>query len=132
MRTHSNTPRIAALAALLLAFTACGGGKAGPGAAVALTLAPDQVTLALGTGKTFAATAWYEDGSTLDVTDEVAWTTLDGAVAGMGAKTGRVKALGLGTTQLVATLAEGLSAAAPVQVTPAVLVGLAVTPTAPS
>ena len=51
-----------------------GGGPGEPSAPVALTLTPDQTSLALGTGKKFKAVAWYPDGSTVDVSSEVVWS----------------------------------------------------------
>lgn len=126
--------RFASLATLALLVAGCssGGGPSAPATAVALTLSPDHADLALGTSRTFEARAWYDDGSTADVSAQVAWSTLDGSIAGLGPEPGRVVALSLGTTEVVATHADGPSASAPVQVTAAVLESLEVTPTSPS
>ena len=139
MPTRSSPRWSAPLAALCLLAAACGrgGGSADAPAStlVAITLTPDQITLALGTGKKFTALAWYSDGSSADVSGEVVWSVQNSIVASVftqGPKTGRVKAVGLGTTQVLATHTSGVSGSAPVQVTPAVLVALTVTPTAPS
>lgn len=133
--TRWNAP----LATLCLLAAACGR-EGGPTDAVeqdpvALTLTPAQTTLALGTSKKFKAFAWYADGSSANVSSEVVWSIQDGAIATIvvqGTQLGRVTAQSPGTTQVVAVHASGVSGSAPVQVTPAVLVALAVTPTAPA
>jgi hypothetical protein len=134
-----STRRSAPLATLCLLAAACGSGGGGAPAAdpdpVALTLSPAQATLALGTSTTFVATAWFGDGTSADVSSDVAWSVQDEAiatVAAQGAQIGRVSALSIGATQVVALHASGVSGSAPLAVTPAVLVALAVTPTAPA
>lgn len=131
-RRHSS----AALATLLALVSSCGGGSgsdAASGAPIALTLSPPHATLASGTSKTFKARAWYPDGSSVDVSAQCGWSAQDGAVAApAAAKVGRFTAQAVGVTQITATHDSGLDASATLNVTPAVLVALAVEPTDPS
>ena len=69
------------------------------------------------------ATAVYDDGSTRDVTAEVAWSTVDAGVASAAA--GRVQAGAPGRTYVTAAYA-GLQASARVDVVAATIVSLAV------
>ncbi len=70
------------------------------------------------------ATAVYDDGSTRDVTAEVAWSTVDAGVASAAA--GRVQAGAPGRTYVTAAYA-GLQASARVDVVAATIVSLEVT-----
>ncbi len=89
---------------------------------------PKGVPFALG------ATGTYADGTSADVTGQVVWTSGDASVASVSNATGqrgRLTAVGVGSTTVTAALA-GQSAGITVQVSPAILNRVELTPAAPS
>ncbi len=95
----------------------------------ALTVTGDSPTVAAGLTVQLHATGTLSDGTTQDLTSSVTWSssTAFATVNGAGLATG----LSVGATDITATF-SGLSASAPLNVTPAELTALAVTPTGPS
>ncbi len=105
-----------------------------PARLVSIAVTPASASLPRGTTQAFRATGTYSDGSVADLTTSVVWTTTDGAVASVSNAIGTqgvATALGVGTTDVVATLA-GITGSAKVTVTSASLVSLAVAPKAAS
>lgn len=93
---------------------------------VSLTLAPEKVTLPLGTRTALAVEATFEDGSSQDVTDDAAWTTSDPNV-GTVLEDGFFVTAGEGTVTISATFA-GLTATSEVSVSAATLLALTLLP----
>ncbi len=101
---------------------------------VSIEVTPFDPSIAKGTTQIFAATGTYTDASTQDLTDQVAWASSDGAVAGVsnvGGSNGLATGSGVGSATITATLA-GVSGTTTLTVTAATLVSIAVTPADPS
>ena len=107
-----------------------------PAVLTALTVAPTTPQIALGTTQQFTATGTYSDATVQDLTDAVTWTSATPATATVGnagGSEGLATSAAVGTTTIRATdVASGIFDETVLTVTPAVLVSLAVTPTAPS
>ena len=91
-----------------------------------LTITPPSATIPKGLTQSYSAQGTYSDGSTLDVTGLVAWSSSSPAVASIntaGVATGVTE----GSTTVTAML-NGQSASASLNVTAAVLTGLTITP----
>lgn len=91
-----------------------------------LQLSPASARVAKGTTARFDLVGVFHDRSTRDLTGQAAWKSLDESVAVVSGP-GLVKGVGLGSAVIRATQG-GLAAEAQVEVTPAVLESLAVTP----
>lgn len=101
---------------------------------VAIDVAPIDPSLAAGTMANLTATADYSDGSTRDVTGQVAWSSTDTKVATVVSGTGyagTVTAVATGSVAIKAALGS-VTGAARLTVTAAVLTGITVTPASPS
>lgn len=85
-----------------------------------LSITVPPMTLAAGLTGQLGASGSYSDGSTLDVTTDVSWSSSDTAIATVGLHTGLVTAVAPGTAILTGTL-DGQSATLQVIVTQAVL-----------
>jgi uncharacterized protein YjdB len=95
-----------------------------------ITVAPQGASLAAGATASYAALGHYSDGSTLDLTAQVTWSSSDTAVATVsnaGDSPGRVTAVATGSANIKAALG-GVSGTASLTVTPPVLVSIGVTP----
>ncbi len=93
-------------------------------ASIAVT--PASISIALGYGEQFAATATYTDGSTQDITQSAAWTSSVPAVAAINS-TGYETSIYPGSTTISAS-SGSVTGAASLVVNPAVPVSLVVTP----
>lgn len=113
---RNGVPRVVSMVAVLLA--ACGGGEA---RLQALQIIPPVTSVTEHLTAGVRAEAVYDDGSLRDVTAEAAWSSADAAVATVQA--GLVRAGPPGGTYLSAAWG-GLTAAARVEVLPAVLLSL--------
>ena len=93
-------------------------------------MTPSAPTLPLGTSQQLMATGTYSDGTNVDLTSNVAWTTSSDAVSLASSGAGTFVAAGhLGIATITATAAtDGVSCAGVVTVTPAALVSVAVSP----
>jgi hypothetical protein len=114
--------RFGMLAAMAVAMAACGGTEAPALAELQITPAVTEVTENLQAN--VVATAVYQDGSTVDVTDQVAWSSVDASIA--SAAGGVVQAGQPGSTYLTASFG-GLQTAARVEVVAATLLELWIT-----
>jgi trimeric autotransporter adhesin len=85
-----------------------------------LTITVPPLTLAAGLTGQLTATGSYSDGSSVDVTANVSWTSSNPAVATVGLNTGLVTAVLPGSATITGTL-DGQSVTLPVTVTNAVL-----------
>jgi uncharacterized protein YjdB len=96
---------------------------------VSLSVTPPSVTVPAGVPQTFTATGMYSDGSVVDVTDSVAWST-DGAAASVSNAAGHAgvaTGLSAGTVHVQAKLGT-TTASATFKVTAAIVTSLAVQP----
>ena len=90
---------------------------------VALTVAPSPVQCAVGASTQVRATGRFSDGSTLDVTEQALWQSVNplvASVSNVANRRGEVTGLGAGQTRVSATL-EGLADVADVTVTAAAI-----------
>ncbi len=95
-----------------------------------IEVSPRDPSLALGATQRFTALGVATDGSTFDLSASVVWSSSDPAVLAIGA-TGEGDARAAGTAIVSATF-EGVEGISTVTVSPARLVGLAITPEGPS
>jgi len=103
-------------------------------ALVSIGVTPEMATLLVGLTQQFTATGTYGDGSTQDLTSQVTWSSLQPAVATIGAG-GLVDALSAGPVTILAVLgtvrgSTVLNVSIPTP--PTTLVSLAITPLAPA
>jgi 6-phosphogluconolactonase (cycloisomerase 2 family) len=134
---------LCALTALLtvMGLGACGGGRNGGGwlnLVTAITVTPANPKLAKGRAQAFTATATWQDGSTLDMSTDVTWTSVNASAASVSAA-GIATANGVGTTTITATLTGGLtvsggpiSGSTSLTITAPTLESVAVTPANPA
>ena len=115
--------------------TACAGSvcgsttvTVGPPALVSIAVAPANGIIPAGESLPFAATGTYSNGSKKDLTSSVAWSSSDPYVAMITAG-GVASGWAMGTTSISATVGS-VSGTANLTVTPAVIVGLNITPAA--
>ena len=101
-----------------------------PAALVSLAVTPTAGSIALGTTQQFAAVGTYSDGSTLALTNSVSWSSSNASVASVDSK-GLATSVAIGSTGITATMGTIVGFAA-LNVTPAALVSLAITPAIPS
>ncbi|NDP40041.1 MAG: DUF3494 domain-containing protein [Rhodoferax sp.] len=115
-------------------ITATAGGKTGSAtltvtaatvASIAVTPAP--ATVPVGLTQPFVANGTYSDGSIVDISKSVSWTSASPMVATVLSNTGVATGVSVGTALITATSA-GKSGSATLTVTPATLASIAVTP----
>ncbi|MBV7414186.1 Ig-like domain-containing protein [Aeromonas sp. sif2433] len=95
-----------------------------------LNITVPPLTLAAGLTGQLTAQGSYSDGSTVDVTANVSWTSSAPAIASVGLNSGLVTALQPGTATITGTL-NGESATLGVTVSNAVVVSVAIAPISP-
>ncbi len=97
-----------------------------------ITVTPDDSVLPVGSEIQLTALAFYEDGSTADITPSVRWSVMSGAdcihISDDMDTEGRVRGLRSGTASVRAVLDTLYSDPVPVQVTDADIVGLTINP----
>lgn len=95
-----------------------------------LTLSPSNASMVKGTTRAYQATGSYSDGSTLDVTEAVTWSSSSTSVVTISNAAGTrgvATAIAAGTTSLTASL-DGTVGTTQLTVTAATLTSIAVTP----
>ena len=97
---------------------------------VSISVTPFSAAIANGTSQQFTATGTYSDGSSQTVTSLVTWSSSATNVATM-ASSGLATGAGVGSATITAS-SGSITASATLNVGPAVLVSLAVTPANPS
>ncbi len=100
-----------------------------PATLVTLAVTPAGASIAKGTTKQFTATGTYTDNSTQDLTAAVTWSAVDGtvvSVSNVAGSNGLATGLGVGTTNVIATLGS-VTAFTAFTVSPATLVSISVT-----
>jgi hypothetical protein len=100
----------------------------------AITVSPANATLTAGVRSNYSALAFYSDGTKVDVTTQVTWTTDDAAVAtisNVAGAAGQLLARAAGMTNVVATL-NGVSGQTSLTVTGATAMSLSISPIAAS
>ncbi len=96
----------------------------------AIVVTPADVTVPRHYSLQYTATGLYSDGSSADLTQQVGWTTLDGAIATVGNDAdnkGIVTGLSAGSTNVVATMGA-IDGQTRITVSDATLTSIAVTP----
>jgi hypothetical protein len=96
-----------------------------------IAVTPAGPTIAKGLTVPFVAMGTYTDGSTADLTSQVAWASSDPSVASIS-PTGLATGLGVGSAGITASFDGVTSPVDTLTVTPAALTGIAVTPVNPS
>jgi hypothetical protein len=99
-------------------------------ALVSIAVTPAGPSFALGTQESMKATGTYTDGGTQDVTATATWSTSDSAIA-MVDNQGNATSVAVGSTTVAAQIGS-ISGSSVLNVSPAVLVSIAVTPAIPS
>lgn len=97
---------------------------------MSIVVKPDPLNLILGIKGTLIATGNYQNGTTQDLTSQVAWSISDASIASISnaaGTAGQITGLALGTTSAVATLG-GVAGKAVVTVSQAKLTAIAITP----
>lgn len=105
-----------------------------PAALVSLAVTPSTASIALGTTQQFKAIATYTDGSTLDVTNSVVWSSSASGVAvvsNAAGSQGLATSKGLGTAAIKAA-SGAVSGSANLTVTQARLTQIVITPALPT
>lgn len=98
-----------------------------------LVVTPANSSIPVGLSRLYAATAVFSDGSPVDATNEVTWSSADLEVAVVDVSVRNhvvqpvVTGVTVGTTTITATL-SGVSGSTDVTITDPVIIGLAVTP----
>jgi len=113
--------------------TATAGVRVDPLQLTRLVVNPSSATIPKGAVQAFNATGTFNNNSTRDVTQEVTWTSTNTSVAEVSnanGTRGEVSAVNAGTAVVEATL-DGLSSASSVNVTPATLISITVSPANP-
>lgn len=102
-----------------------------PATAVSIAISPVSTSIAKGTSQRFLALATLTDGSTQDVSAATAWTSSDRTGSGVAAidSSGLAKGNAVGSATITGAY-KGNTATATLEVTPAVLTSLAVSPAA--
>jgi hypothetical protein len=103
-------------------------------ALVSIQVTPVNPEAALGTTRQFTATGVFSDDSAQDLTQQVTWSTSDGAVASVSNTAGSrgiAAPAGIGATTVSATL-DGVTGSTGFTVTEAFLISIQVTPSNPS
>jgi uncharacterized protein YjdB len=93
-----------------------------------IAVLPATSTIAQGTTQQFSAIGTFDDGSTHNLTAQVAWSSSLPAAASIGSSTGLAKGLSQGTTTITATLGTTVGTTT-LEVTTATIVSISVTPT---
>jgi uncharacterized protein YjdB len=93
-----------------------------------ITVTPSSKTIAPGTKQNFNATGTFNDGSTQIITSDVVWASDSTSVATILTPAGTATAVAAGTANISATLGS-VTGSAPLKVSGATLVSLAISPT---
>nr|WP_277751220.1 Ig-like domain-containing protein [Granulicella sibirica] len=96
-----------------------------------LAISPANAQVAKGTTRQFTATGTFSDGSTQNLSTNVAWTSSNGAIVAINAN-GLATGEGTGAAQLTASYQGQTASTSSFTVTPATLVSIAFSPATPS
>src|ERR1039457_1519030 len=97
---------------------------------VSIAVTPTNPSIALGTTEQMTATGTFDDGSTLDITSTVTWTTQRATIVTVNSQ-GLATSVKVGNSRVTASL-SGITGSTRLTVTPAALVSIAVTPALPN
>ncbi len=98
---------------------------------VSIAVTPANVSLAKGTNQQFTVIGTYSDGSTMDLTQSSTFSSSNPSVLGI-TSTGVATAGGVGSAQITVSSGGITYTTQPVNVTPATLSSIAITPMSPS
>ncbi len=104
-------------------------------ALISIAVTPASPSVAKGLTEQFTATGTYTDGTTANLTNQVAWASGTASVASISNAAGNqglASTLAVGTTTITASLSGITSASDTLTVTPAALTSIAVAPVNPS
>ena len=93
-----------------------------------IAILPAASTIAQNTTQQFSAIGTFDDGSTHNLTAQVAWSSSNPAAASIGSSTGLATGLSQGTTTIKATLGSIIGSTS-LDVSSATIVSISVTPT---
>ncbi len=125
----------------VLVVTGCGGGGSGSNNGVtnpasvtlnSISITPAAATVAKGQYAVFAATGHYSDGSSANITNQVAWSSGNTAVATISSNSGIATGITVGFTTVIASFSGMTSSATNIMVTTAAITGISISPNAPS
>ncbi len=133
----SRWPAFVALVALFVGlFSGCQQGRRAPVDLIEITVISPASTVAIGFAVSLRARGWYRDGSSRDLTTAVTWSSSATGVATVsnaGGSAGLASSVAAGATTMTAThVGSAVFGTTTLTVTAAVLVSIAVTPSAPS
>jgi PKD repeat protein len=97
---------------------------------VSIAVTPANPSFALGTTEQMTATGTFDDGSTLDITSSVTWTSQHPTIATVNSQ-GLATSVHVGNSRVTASL-SGINGSTRLTITAAALVSIAVTPAMPS
>ena len=102
-----------------------------PAVPVSLAVSPTTASIAFGAQQQFQALLTYSDGSIVNVSTLVTWSSSANTVATVGS-TGLASSVGAGTTTIYASASNGLIVGSALSVSPPSLISIAVTPANPT
>lgn len=116
---------------LLLALSGCGGGGGSGGGDTgislkSITVSPSNSSIVVGSDQQYTATGNYSDGTSRDITDDVAWEVDDTVIAQIDVN-GKVRSTTQGSVTVRAR-ADGVEGSTSLTVRPASLVSINITP----
>jgi len=100
-----------------------------PATLQSIEVTPSDPVIGVGTTQQFVATGTFSDGVTQNLTAQVTWSASPDSIAGVSPD-GKAAAFAAGSTTIAATLGS-ISASTTLQVTPATLQSIAITPSDP-
>ncbi len=105
----------------------------GPSALVSIAVTPPDPSIAVGTSQQFTSTGTYGDGSTSNITSQVTWSSSSTAasISNTTGTQGLAQSVTVGSSTITATL-NSITGSTPLNITPATLVSIAVSPTTPT
>ncbi len=119
---------------VMVGLSSCGGGSSSSSSPseqkklASITITPSNPAIAAGASQQFIATGTFSDGTTQDLTGQVAWTSFFISVATI-TQNGMVSAIAVGQTSISATLGDvSGSTALTVPATTPMLVSITITP----
>lgn len=105
-----------------------GGGRLNNTALTAIAITPASVTVARGQAIKFTATGSYANGSTADITSQVAWASASTNIASITSGSGVATGVTVGSTEVTASASGITSPGASLTVSTAELTALSITP----
>lgn len=96
-----------------------------------ITVTPVTSNIPAGLTQQYTATATFSDTSTSDITNNVVWSVNDDSIASVNSMTGLATAISVGHSATITATSGSVSGSATLNVSPAVLLSIAVSPDSP-